>query len=97
MNHLLITFADGEQFAIPLGILTDDIAKYFSRHHRPHEEIYDAEFNYYRNHPEYLIPWATDMPWAKIRRILGFQGISEAVIRGYKKEWGNSKKEIVDL
>jgi len=100
MNHLVVTFADGRQFSIPVKILAQDIAKDFARHKRhgaTYEEIYDAEFNYYRKNPEYLIPWASNLPWAKIRRMLGFRGISEAVIRGYRKEWGNAYKEIKDL
>ena len=100
MNHLLITFADGKQFAIPVRTLATLIAKYLAGHKRygaTYEEAYDAEFNYYRKNPEYLIPWASDMPWAKARRILGFPGISEAVIRGYRKEWGNAYKEIKNL
>jgi len=100
MNHLLITFADNRQFAIPIKVLADSIAKYFAGHKRhgaTYEEAYDAEFSYYRKNPEYLIPWASDLSWTKIRRILGFPGISEAVIRGYKKEWGNAYKEIKDL
>ena len=50
MNHLLITFADGKQFAIPVRTLAALIAKYFAGHKRSgatYEEAYDAEFNYY--------------------------------------------------
>lgn len=97
MNHLVVTFADHQQFSIPVKTLAADIAKYFAKNHRPHEATYDAEFNYYRRNPEYLIPWASDLPWAKVRRLLHFRGISEAVIRGYRQEWGNAYKEIKDL
>lgn len=99
MNHLVVTFADGSQFSIPVKVLAQDIAKYFANHHRDptYAKAFDAEFNYYRNNPEYLIPWASDLPWIKVRRLLGFRGISEAVIRGYRKEWGNAYKEIKDL
>lgn len=100
MNHLIITFADGKQFAIPVRTLATLIAKYFSGHKRygvTYEEVYDAEFNYYRNNPEYLIPWASEMPWAKVRRLLGFHGISESTIKGYRREWGDAYKEIKDL
>lgn len=101
MNHLIVTFADGSQFSIPIKILTQNIAKYFARSHRGrgenYEKAYDAEFNYYRNHPELLIPWASDMPWSKIRRLLAFRGISEPTIKGYRQEWGNARKEIKDL
>ena len=99
MNHLVVTFADGKQFSIPVKTLAADIAKYFARHKRnsTYEEAYDAEFNYYRRNPEYLIAWASDLPWAKVRRLLHFRGISESVIRGYQQEWGNAYKEIKDL
>lgn len=100
MNHLVVTFADGRQFSIPVKVLTQDIAKYFAGHKRhgaTYEEAYDAEFNYYRKNPELLIPWASDLPWAKIRRMLDIHGVSEAVIRGYQEEWGNAYKEIKNL
>ena len=97
MNHLVVTFADGRQFSIPVKVLAADIAKYFAKNHRPHEAIYDAEFNYYRRNPEYLIAWASDLPWAKIRRLLNIRGISESILKGYRAEWGNAYKEIVDL
>ena len=101
MNHLVVTFADGRQFSIPVKTLAQNIAKYFARSHRGpgknYEKSYDAEFNYYRRNPEYLIPWASDMPWSKIRRLLHFRGISEPTIKGYRAEWGNAYKEIVDL
>ena len=101
MNHLLITFADGRQFAIPVRTLVELIAKYFAMSHRGkgenYEKTYDAEFSYYRSNPEYLIPWASDLPWTKIRRLLGFPGISGAVIKGYRQEWGDARKEIKNL
>lgn len=101
MNHLIITFADNKQFAIPVRILATIIAKYFARTHRSrgenYEKAYDAEFNYYRSHPELLIAWASDMPWKKIRRLLAFRGISEPIIKDYQQEWGDARKEIKDL
>jgi len=100
MNHLVVTFADGRQFSISVRTLTALIAKYFAGHKRhgaTYEEVYDAEFNYYRKNPEYLIPWASDLPWVKVRRMLHFRGISEPVIRGYRREWGDARKEIVNL
>ena len=100
MNHLVVTFADGKHFAIPVKVLTQDIAKYFAGHKRhgaTYEEVYDAEFNYYRKNPELLIPWASDLPWAKVRRMLSIRGISESVIKGYRLEWEDARKEIKDL
>lgn len=101
MNHLVVTFADGKQFSIPICALAKIIAKYFARTHRGrgenYEKAYDAEFNYYRNNPEYLIAWASDMPWSKIRRLLAFRGFSESTIKGYRQEWGNAYKEIKEL
>lgn len=101
MNHLIVTFADSKQFAISVKTLATIIAKYFAMSHRGkgdnYEKAYDAEFNYYRAHPELLIPWASDMPWTKIRRLLGFRGLSKSTINGYRQEWGNAYKEIKDL
>ena len=101
MNHLVVTFADGSQFSTPVRTLATIIAKYFARSHRGrgenYEKAYDTEFNYYRNNPELLIAWASDMPWSKIRRLLAFRGISEPILKGYRQEWGNAYKEIVDL
>ena len=102
MNHLVVTFADKKQFAIPVRTLAVIVAKYFARpqnrsRNGTYAATYDAEFNYYRRNPEYLIPWVSDMPWAKIRRLLAFRGISEPTIKGYRAEWGNAYKEIKDL
>jgi len=99
MNHLIVTFADKKQFLIPVKTLAINIAKSFAGHKRDgsYEAAYDAEFNYYRKNPEYLIPWASDLPWRKLRPLLGFHGISEAQIKEYKKEWPNAYKEIKDL
>ncbi len=99
MNYLVITFADGKQFSISVKILAKDIAKYFADHHRDptYAKAFDAEFNYYRSNPEFLIPWASDMPWKKIRPLLGLYGIPTPVIKGYRAEWGNAYKEIKDL
>ena len=101
MNHLVVTFADGKQFSISVKTLAQNIAKYFARAHRGrgenYEKAYDAEFNYYRNNPEYLIAWASDMPWSKIRRLLAFRGISETTIKVYRQEWGDARKEIKEL
>lgn len=101
MNYLVVTFKDKKQYSIPVQTLAALIAKYFARpNHRgdaTYVEAYDAEFSYYRRNPEYLIPWVSDLPWTKIRRLLGFHGLSRPVISGYKKEWGNAYKEIIDL
>ena len=99
MNHLLITFSDGKKYTIPVLALAEDIAKFFAKFpcETPYNETLDAELNYYLHHPEDLIAWASDMPWAKVRPMLDIHETSRVVLAGYRKEWGMARKEIIDL
>ena len=101
MQYLLVTFKDGNEFALDLEPFITTLARTLYTTKGPvaeREQAIDAACNYYRHRPEQVIPWVRDMSKKVISPLLTVVGPHKTKRRRrYLSEWPTAYMIIKEL
>ena len=101
MQYLSVTFKDGNEFALDLEPFIEGLSKYLYANRGPvaeRKQAVDVACNYYRHHPDSVIPYARDMSKSRISPLLSIVGPHKIKRRRrYLTEWPTAYMMIKEL